>query len=85
MKTPKGTELLNPRYWWRHGGATLASSGPRLSVESVARRQAGQYTVVASNAQGTANASFTVDVQCEWMWGSGIIVLLYDLIQVKIM
>ena len=37
-----------------------------LQFEMASRSHTGVYTCVASNSNGTASASATVEVHCEW-------------------
>jgi hypothetical protein len=53
-----------PTYQWQKDGAAIAgATTPTLTVASTTLADAGRYTIVATNAAGTANASATLTVR----------------------
>ncbi|XP_046329113.2 hemicentin-2-like [Haliotis rufescens] len=50
------------RYKWTYSGSTV-STGPIVDRSSIRRSQGGQYTCTASNTEGSASSSVTVDIQ----------------------
>lgn len=54
--------------WWRNGVALSGRTGPRLTIAAAAAGNAGDYTVVVSNAAGavtSASAHVTVDAAAD--------------------
>jgi uncharacterized repeat protein (TIGR03803 family) len=59
----------SPAYKWKHNGTTIGNGGeyggattPTLTITAAQTRDAGTYTVVASNSKGSATASATLTV-----------------------
>ncbi len=50
---------------FRSNGVSIATNGAVLNATKVRRSDAGVYTLIATNEEGSSNVSILVEVQCE--------------------